>query len=144
MDLLRKFLNRGRLWDRMHLRRAGLTSSISLGKHQYGIAGGRDELRPCTPNILNCCPLPSMQVQVHASVVQVLTIDTKQRLASTRCATNTLVPSNPLTPPGEMRSAWTGQTVDLPQEGVELGRSWHVRGCCLRARSGGRAGRIAG
>ena len=35
----------------------------------------------------------------------------------------------------------TGQTVDLPQEGLALGRRWHARGCCLRARSGGHAGR---
>src|ERR1035438_9743446 len=36
-----------------------------------------------------------------------------------------------------------GQTVDLSQEGLALGRRWHVRGCCLRARSGGHAGRGA-
>ena len=32
-----------------------------------------------------------------------------------------------------------GQTVDSPQEGLALGRRWHVRGCCLRARSDGHA-----
>jgi hypothetical protein len=24
-----------------------------------------------------------------------------------------------------------GQPVDLPQEGLALGRRWHIRGCCL-------------
>ena len=33
-------------------------------------------------------------------------------------------------------SSRKGQTVDLPQEGLALGRRWHIRGCCLRARSG--------
>jgi hypothetical protein len=36
------------------------------------------------------------------------------------------------------------ETVDLPQEGLALGRRWHVRGCCLRARSDGHAGQVAG
>jgi hypothetical protein len=43
-----------------------------------------------------------------------------------------------------LRICLKGQTVDLPQEGLALGRRWHVRGCCLRARSGGHAGRVAG
>jgi hypothetical protein len=34
-----------------------------------------------------------------------------------------------------------GQPVDLPQEGLVSGRRWHVRGCRLRARGGGHAGR---
>jgi hypothetical protein len=32
------------------------------------------------------------------------------------------------------KRAETGQTVDLPQEGLALGRRWHVRDCCLHAR----------
>jgi hypothetical protein len=42
------------------------------------------------------------------------------------------------------RQAEMGQTEDLPQEGQVLGRRWHVRGCCLRPRSDGHAGRVAG
>ena len=33
------------------------------------------------------------------------------------------------------------KTGDLPRDGLALGRRWHVRGCCLRARSSGQAGR---
>jgi hypothetical protein len=36
----------------------------------------------------------------------------------------------------------TASVVDLPQAGLAHGRRWHVRGCCLRTRSGGQAGRV--
>jgi hypothetical protein len=36
----------------------------------------------------------------------------------------------------------TGSAVDLPQAGLAHGRRWHGRSCCLRARSGGHAGRV--
>ena len=44
----------------------------------------------------------------------------------------------------KVRRSGKGSTVDLPQEGLALGRRWHVRDGCLHARSGGHAGRVAG
>ena len=45
---------------------------------------------------------------------------------------------------GPSAESGKGSAVDLPQEGLALGRRWHVRGCCLGARSGGHAGRVGG